>query len=80
MVSLKSALVVILPSNAGKESNCSKTKIGELIIKDKPEERKKDLQIQIGITIKHVSVDLHISNEGAHLYVDTLGDVSRPIK
>jgi hypothetical protein len=38
---------------------------------------KKNLQIQVGISVKHVAVDLIIDNEGIHFYIDTLGDVSQ---
>lgn len=37
---------------------------------------KKNLQIQLGVTVKHISVDLIIDNEGVHLFYDNLGDVS----
>jgi len=41
--------------------------------------KKKQLQIQFGISVKHVSIDLIIDNEGIHLYVDTEGDVSQEV-
>ena len=38
---------------------------------------KKNLQIQLGISVKHIAIDVIIDNEGLHTYIDTLGDITK---
>ena len=37
--------------------------------------KKKNFQLQFGITAKHVAIDIIVDNEGLHVHVDTLGDL-----
>jgi len=37
--------------------------------------KKKNLQIQLGFSVKNVSVDIIVDNEGFHIYVDKFGDL-----